>query len=641
MIAKMDRVEIVFLRSEFDDIVPLLQAEGVLHMEDVPLAMENNPGFLHRVHLSETQKVDLDALYEIEGLLRELLPLVSVQAPHEAVVLAGKSVEENKSLAAICTVVRAWHEEFHGLNRQKLDLEDNVTLIKNYAKTLEALSPLLTERGVTLGETARAIVLSGYTEEALQTLANRFKEGVDPLCEFIEQEIARDTVAAIVVHPAGKGSDVSAVLKSEGIASLEAPDDEVSGTALTEVLTKIEQKVSVLNSDRDVVLSKLDASSEKHGAAIAAYEQIISDRSAQVHVLDNFAQSELIGVVHGWTPSTQYEALCSTLQKQFGARAAIDRLPHDDVDITRIPTLLKNPKLFQPFEIILKLMRPPTYGSLDPTMLIAISFILFYGFILGDIGYGLVLIAIAFWAKSKWGHIAPVRDAMTIIQCMGASAIFFGIIYFEMFGNVLEHLFPSWHYFFHRGHETTMLLILGILFGAIHIPLSLILAIRENYKHGHTKHAEEKLGLLLGLFSLIVGAGTAGGFFPQLATIGYLLTLGLFAVAMFCLFKGAGWMALMGPIEFIGLASNILSYARLMALGLAGIAFANIANDLPESLGNLIGIPAAIAVHAFNIALGIFSPTIHSLRLNFVEFLPKFYEPKGRTYEPFRKEMVW
>jgi V/A-type H+-transporting ATPase subunit I len=563
---------------------------------------------------------------------------VSVKPQHEAIVQAGKAMNAEEHLAELRATIQNWHEEFHALNRQKLDLEDNIALIINYGKTLKAISPLLTERGVSLGETARAIVLSGYTDEALQALAERLKKEVDPLCEFIEHDIARDTVAAIVVHPAGKGNDVSELLKSEGIQSLESPDKDVTGSALTDVLSKVDQKVAVLKSDREVILSKIDASSEKHGANIAACNQIINDRSAQVHVRDHFAQSEMVGVVHGWTPSTQYDTLAATLKKDFGDRVAIDRLSQEEVEASTVPTLLKNAKAFQPFELILKLMKPPTYGSIDPTSLIAISFIIFYGFILGDIGYGLTLLTIAYLTKSKWGHIAPVKDAVTILQCMGISACVFGALYFEMFGDVLERWFPSWHYFFHRGLEPEILLIIAITFGAIHIPLSLILAVRENFKHGHTKHGQEKLGLLLGLFSIICGAATVGGFFP--AAVGYGLTAILFAAAMYFMAIGAGAMALMGPIEFIGLASNILSYARLMALGIAGIAFANIANQLPDSMG-FIGYFAAAGVHAFNIALGIFSPTIHSLRLNFVEFLPKFYEPKGRTYKPFRKEMVW
>ena len=90
----------------------------------------------------------------------------------------------------------------------------------------------------------------------------------------------------------------------------------------------------------------------------------------------------------------------------------------------------------------------------------------------------------------------------------------------------------------------------------------------------------------------------------------------------------------------MSLGGNVLSYARLMALGIASIALADIANMLPGMFGYWLGIPAALLVHLFNIGIGVASPTIHSLRLNFVEFLPKFYSPEGKGFDPFRKETI-
>ena len=116
--------------------------------------------------------------------------------------------------------------------------------------------------------------------------------------------------------------------------------------------------------------------------------------------------------------------------------------------------------------------------------------------------------------------------------------------------------------------------------------------------------------------------------------------LGIFAASVVLFVRSMGAMAPMGIIEIIGLSANVLSYARLMALGIAGIAFADIANGMPAAMG-IVGVIGALFVHIFNFGLSVFSPTIHSLRLNLVEFLPKFYETEGRPYQPFRKDMAW
>jgi V/A-type H+-transporting ATPase subunit I len=97
---------------------------------------------------------------------------------------------------------------------------------------------------------------------------------------------------------------------------------------------------------------------------------------------------------------------------------------------------------------------------------------------------------------------------------------------------------------------------------------------------------------------------------------------------------------LMGPIEFLGLIGNILSYLRIAAIGLASVYLAKVANDVSGLVGNVIvGAIIAILIHALNLVLGAFSPTIHSLRLHYVEFFRKFYEGGGRPYEPYRSKL--
>src|SRR5690606_7432936 len=100
-----------------------------------------------------------------------------------------------------------------------------------------------------------------------------------------------------------------------------------------------------------------------------------------------------------------------------------------------------------------------------------------------------------------------------------------------------------------------------------------------------------------------------------------------------------------GVLAFLGLTAKVLSYARLMALGMASVVLADLANELLYNTSGLVfllvGVPMAGLIHLLNIGIGVFSPTIHSLRLNYVEFLPKFYEPEGRNYTPFRKGVAW
>jgi len=640
MIAPMDRVEIVFLRSELQDITAYLQEQGVLHVESVPLAMENHPGFLHRVHLPEDQKAALEELEELQALVRESVPLLARGATHIEVVEAGQRLDR-EGLDAWRDNLRQWHRTLRSLTRRKLNIQDNLEVLENYRRILKHVAPTLRERGLSM-DSVRILVLQGQTTEAVAELEKRFISDIGPECEFISTPLGRNELVVIVRHPAGKVEGVNQLLKQEEIASVEAPDVALQDVSIDQILDKVTAKLDAYRADLDQIREEVLAFTLEHVGALEAAEQMISTEIAQIGIIDNFAQSQLVGVAHGWVPSDEYDALAAGLQTKFGARVALGKLPMDEVEVTRIPTLLKNRPIFKPFEILLQIYPPATYGHIDPTRLVAISFILFYGFVLGDAGYAMVIGTIAFTVRRKWYHIEMLRHAMTIVLWMAASSFVFGLIYLEIFGDLPYRLIGDYALFHRTGERETMQLLgFVILVGLVHVSLGLALGAWDGYRTHHTKHGHEKMGLLLGLLAIVVALAAGAGHIPGPSSLGYAVAGAMFLAAVVFFWLGMGAMAAMGMMEIIGVSSNVLSYSRLMAISVATFAVADIANALPEMLGFWTGIIFLPLVHMLNIVIGLFSPTIHSLRLNFVEFLPKFYETEGRAYEPFRKEVVW
>jgi V/A-type H+-transporting ATPase subunit I len=119
------------------------------------------------------------------------------------------------------------------------------------------------------------------------------------------------------------------------------------------------------------------------------------------------------------------------------------------------------------------------------------------------------------------------------------------------------------------------------------------------------------------------------------------VSIALVIIGIVLLGASLGYLGIvMGPIEFIGLIGNVLSYLRIAAIGLASVYLAKVANDVAGIVGNVVvGTIIAILIHALNLVLGMFSPTIHSLRLHYVEFFRKFYESGGKQYEPVRSRL--
>jgi|GEM_PF-66722 len=332
------------------------------------------------------------------------------------------------------------------------------------------------------------------------------------------------------------------------------------------------------------------------------------------------------------------------------------------------PIILDNPKPVKPFEAIINLLSPPQYTEIDPTLFIFVTFPLFFGIMIGDAGYGLVLVIIGIiMRKTKFGYLAPVLTVAGIYTTI-IGIFMFGEAFGMPFYNTAEELGHeelNWSMLlgvdiprsitingneynvfgiFNKMLNVQSTLALSIIIGIIHIDIGLVLGfINERKHHGTLKAFCGKIGwivfevgFLLGLATMfnisILGENTCMG---SLAFI--LLSIGMIGY-------GEGGTAI---IEIPGLISNILSYTRLVAVGLSkagmAIAFNKIAfemNILPGlengdygAVG--VGILILIVGHTMIVLLGIIASGLHSLRLQYVEFFGKFYKGGGKNFNPF------
>jgi V/A-type H+-transporting ATPase subunit I len=214
-------------------------------------------------------------------------------------------------------------------------------------------------------------------------------------------------------------------------------------------------------------------------------------------------------------------------------------------------------------------------------------------------------------------------------------AILFGIIFGEFFGTFGERF--GLHPFIDRSKTIVPLFVFAIALGALHVLLGILLGLWQSFRARQSKLLTERSGAFLSLIAVFALAGVAVEKIPHTfftpAIIFLLIGFVLMAIPR-------GFLGLLlSFVELLGTVGNVLSYLRLAAIGLASVYLSMVANQLAGASGSIwLALLVATLFHSLNIALSMVSPTIQAIRLHYVEFFSKFFEPGGRPYQPFCHE---
>jgi len=500
----------------------------------------------------------------------------------------------------------------------------------------------------------------GY--ENLTVFAGHVQENVESEISKITSsyELRYDPKASVIVLfvDKNKKEEVADALVKVLYKELRVP--ETSGLP-ADILAQLERKQNDIVKKIEATDAEIESLNTKYADFILASDELLSIETQKSEAPLRIATTESTFVIDGWIPSENYTNLEQTVNSATNGRAFVSSQEMTKEDEKKVPIEYDNPKVSSPFEEIMNLYSRPTYKEIDPTSLIFISFPLFYGMILGDIGYALILLTMAVAIKKLVSSDA-IKPLMNILIYCQVSTLLFGILYGEFLGFPLASL-HTYHgveagliagfetinlfaspiggemitYPVHRTHLVMTLIIVTALIGVIHINIGYILGfINENKKHGFSAALFEKgswivveLGILLAVLGYV-------GMLPLAVGIA------VFLIGFVMLLKGEG---IKGPIELPALLSNSLSYTRIIAVGLSSIYIASTVNLIAFEMiwepGTAIGGMTIFAIvvflfgHALNTVLSIIAPGLHALRLQYVEFFGKFYEGGGRKYDPF------
>ncbi len=362
--------------------------------------------------------------------------------------------------------------------------------------------------------------------------------------------------------------------------------------------------------------------------------------STREGVLNSQIHTKKAVYMEGWLPEEAEQQIAKVMERHGCAYEFVEAEPEEEP-----PVMLQNTGLVSSFGAITELYGLPGYKTIvDPNPFVAFFFFLFFGFMLSDAAYGIILAAIGVVVLKKMKPEGTLRKFMVVTTCVGISALIWGAIFGSWFGDAISAVSLM-----ATGKAVTVpalmdplgnpmqILVLSLGLGVVHLFVGMGLSAYRMIKQGHLWDAVFDIGfwylIIGGLLALLLGFGP-GLYIALVGAFGVLLTGGRNKKGFGKITGGLG--SLYGITSYL---SDILSYSRLMALGLATGVVATVINTMGSLAGNgvvgwILFVLVFIVGQTFNFAINLLGAFVHTCRLQYVEFFGKFFEGGGRPFKP-------
>ncbi|WP_265459005.1 V-type ATP synthase subunit I [Enterococcus sp. HY326] len=489
-------------------------------------------------------------------------------------------------------------------------------------------------------------LLPNYTDLFLVSLPasgyDAFKESIAKEANFYFEEIYVDEreVNLVLVFPKQAQTTATALLETSGGSKIEYAYQQEPKAELAEIKKQLTTNQKAMEELTRQVGQLIKIIPELQWA-----EEVFLARQQREFVKNQLIHSRYLVVIQGWISSKDQGMLAEEITQRLGAdEVYLDFETPSEAEITEeVPIALENHPIVAPFELLTEMYSLPKYNEIDPTPWLMPFYFVFFGMMVADAGYGLLMLLATTFALKKMVLPTGIARFAKFFQILSLPTIAWGLIYGSFFGLTLPYT-PI----LSTENDVVQIMILSVAFGFIQILVGLFIAAKEHIRQKDYLSAISDgfawQGILIGIVIAVAGNSLLDNVALTYlgAAIAIISVLGILFIPVLqstSKLKGfaKGAYSLYGITGYIG---DLVSYTRLMALGISGgsiaAAFNLIVSYLPTGARFTAGIVLIIILQGLNIFLSLLSAFVHGARLQYVEFFGKFYSGGGRGFSPFK-----
>ncbi|MDR1801730.1 MAG: V-type ATP synthase subunit I [Lachnospiraceae bacterium] len=653
-VLKMQRISICALKKDRKAILEKVQNLGVLEIN------------FHGVDDDTFEK--MDTAYQSSGFAKNAtqaetaLGVLDTYAPQKTSMLAslaGKDLVEEKDFLDVIARMGDITETANRIISAGKEITEQRAAVVKLENQVEALKPWVSlDIPMNSQGTLKSKVFIGTLppESTAQTVYEAVENGIDIDVNVISTD--KDALYLSIICLRKDESKVEEALRAVGFTRTSqlthrTPADKIE--RLQQTIEKTEKHIAALEEK-----IRKEAENRTDLKRLSDYFRM---RSAKYDVLGKLPQSKTTFVLSGYIPEKAVGLIESEIGNRFDCALDIEEIS-DDEDM---PTVLENNGFSENYEGIVESYGLPQKGEFDPTTIMSFFYVFFFGLMLSDAAYGAILFLACFIIVKKYPRMSKgMQKSLKMFMYCGISTMVWGILLGGYFGDVVSVVARV---FFHKENvsippvwfeplkDPMKMLVFSMLFGVIHLFTGLgikgYICLRDKKYLDFFCDCILWFVFLIGLLLMLLPSGI----FRSMSNMNIVFPPAVNTLAKWLAIAGAAGIVLMSGrssknfglrialgaydlYNVTGWLSDVLSYSRLLALGLATGVIASVINQMASMFGDsVLGVILFIAIfifgQLFNLAINLLGAYVHTNRLQFVEFFGKFYEGGGRNFEPF------